>query len=247
MFVEGRSWRYEHLKPSFPDTEGQPPGYSSYEFVLRVEGEDFFDGRQCKKIVCEGQHEKIVCGQYETSLYGYGYEDGDKVMLYALFNDYAFYAPFPTEQWVTLYDFGVAKDNHCQMGAFLCNDMIVSDVGTVGIEGVAHRYWVFRDAGFPTWPVWYAVEGIGSSYGLFEFDNLITDGSGSRYLGCYDGEELLFSVDDFADLTPSDVININFEVGYKNKSNYYDLQGRQLKSLPSKGVYIQNGKKVVVK
>ena len=32
-----------------------------------------------------------------------------------------------------------------------------------------------------------------------------------------------------------------------NKTEYFDLQGRRLNDKPSKGIYIQNGKKVVIK
>lgn len=235
IFVEGRNWRYEHLKPDGQRESDGSEGYIKYDYVLKVGNDVLFDGHQCKEIICDFKD--------ETSLYAYGYEEDGCVMLYALFNEPAFYAPFPTGEWVTLYDFNVQKDSHCQMGAFLCSDMIVCEVGQVeDSQHISHGYISFSDAHNPSWPKRYVVEAIGSPFGLFEFTNLIADGSGSRFIGCYDGDTCLFSAEDFS-LT----MNISAIPRLVEKDVLHDLSGCKLQQKPSKGIYIKDGKKVLVK
>ena len=231
IFAEGRSWRYEHI---MPDRNGNGVEKTTQDYILKVGSDVSFDGRQCKEIISEGAE--------GTFLYGYGYEQDGCVMLYALFNEPAFYAPFPTEQWVKLYDFNVKEGDHCQMGAFVCTDMIVSEIGwTEDLLHSRHHYIGLSDARIPTWPTRYAVDGVGSSFGLYEFQNIIDNGSGSRFVGCYDGDKCIFSVDDFLSLsTCTGVVKAVTEVG-----DLYDLHGRRLATPPAKGVYIENGRKKI--
>ncbi|MBO4590845.1 MAG: hypothetical protein J5698_07745 [Bacteroidaceae bacterium] len=194
VLADGRNWRYEHLKPDNQRQEDGKEGYIKSDFVLKVGDNVSFDGHNCKEIISDGMDDR--------ELYAYGYEENGKVMLYALIDNPAFYALFPMEQWVTLYDFNVQKGSHCQMGAFVCNDMIVSEVGqTEDRNHESHRFFALSDARNPAWPKRYVVDGVGSSFGLFEFENLIEDGSSSRFVGCYDGETCLFSAEDFKTLS----------------------------------------------
>ena len=48
-------------------------------------------------------------------------------------------------------------------------------------------------------------------------------------------EVIVTGIDDYSIDTPS------------AKDTYYNLQGQQLKTAPQKGIYIRNGKKVVIK
>ena len=206
MFADGRNWRYEYLEPDGQSIDGKNEGYIKYDFAFKVGDDVLFDGHRCKEILTEGMNG--MEGIDGTSPFAYGYEEGGCVMLYALNNIPAFYAPFPTGQWVTLYDFNVQKDSHSQMGAFLCSDMIVSEVGMT--EDVYHRnhlYIGLSDARNSAWPKRYAIEGIGSSFGLFEFENIIDNGSGSRFVGCYDGDVCIFTADDFNDLTNTEPVD----------------------------------------
>lgn len=233
MFVEGRNWRYEHLEPDGQRGSDGSEGYTKYDYVLKVGGDVLFDGRQCKEVISDFKG--------ETLLYAYGYEEDGLVMLYALFNEPAFYAPFPTGQWVTLYDFNVQKDSHCQMGAFLCSDMIACEVGQVeDSQHISHGYISFSDARQPSWPKRYAVEAIGSPFGLFEFTNLITDGSNSRFVGCYDGDICLFSAKDL-----SLSMNLSAICPIVEHKDVFDLSGRKLERVPQRGIYIKNGKRFI--
>ena len=201
ILCDGRSWKYEYSETDWESLteeqklngDYQSLGRVTYNYWLRVEGNELFDGRQCKKIVYDGFN--------GTGLYGYGYEDDGRVMVYALKDEPAFCAQFPTEQWVMLYDFNVAKDSHCDMGAFWTRDLIVSVEGTVKVGDVDKRFIGLSDAQHPTWPLRYAVDGVGCSSGLYEFENIIDNGSSSRFVGCYDGDVCIFSAENFNALT----------------------------------------------
>lgn len=256
MLVDGHSWRYEHLTPNNENMareqtlNSESTKYAVQNFMLKVEGDAEFDGNQCKKIIFEGPDVNL--------LYAYGYEEDGKVMLYALSYDstpdalFAFYAPFPTGQWVTLYDFNADKDSHCEMAAFKGREMIVSEKGTHDVNGVSHDYIGLRIASYPSWPLYYALEGIGSSFGLYEFTNLITDGSGSRFVGYYDGETCLFSINDFNSLATGISITPSATKKDTNRQSiYYSISGLQLPAL-QRGINIVRmtdgkTKKVVIK
>ena len=70
----------------------------------------------------------------------------------------------------------------------------------------------------------------------------------SLLLSCYDGDECIFNIEDFLASFPA---GMNSTVtGYSNVSSdtpLYDLSGRRVQGTPKKGVYIQDGKKYVVR
>ena len=245
MFVEGRSWKYEYRVPDYEHmTEEQMQngtyGWLSQEYVLRVEGDTVADGRSCHKIMASGPW-----GKY---LYAIGYDEGDRVMLCAQREEPAFWAPFPQNQWVMLYDFGVSKASTSSMKAFVKDNVTVTGEGSVWVAGNSCRYLILERAQDKSW-VNYAVEGVGCSKGLFEFENIITNGSSSTFVGCYDGKNCIFTSKDFEKLsTKSSVVN---SLKMSENHNVFDLQGRQLpdsewsNSRMPKGIYIQNGRKVV--
>ena len=244
MLCNGRCWKYEYRELDWQSlTQEQIMngdygnlGLVTYGYELRVESSELFDGRQCKRIIYDGFN--------GTGLYGYGYEEDGLVMVYALTSEPAFYAPFPTEQWVMLYDFNASKDSHCYMAAFECRDLIVSMEDSVKV-GEAYRHFIgLSDARFKTEPLRFAVDGIGCASGLYEFDNIITNGSSSRFLGCYDGEACVFSAEDFKTLTTPTCIG---ETRHHDDAatTVYDLQGRRLTDKSHKGVYIKDRRKYV--
>jgi len=94
----------------------------------------------------------------------------------------------------------------------------------------------------------YWVEGIGSASSGIEADGLavqsILPGIYSYFVSCYENGECIFTADDFAKVAYTSQIET---VGHLESNSSYDLQGRRLKDKPASGVYIQNGKKRVVK
>ena len=85
------------------------------------------------------------------------------------------------------------------------------------------------------------VEGIGSlTYGFYGMYGPFLGYKGSALVDCVKGDAIFYHND-----TPSSATAIKKD---KMDSSYiHDLQGRRVNSLSAKGIYIQNGRKVVVK
>ena len=85
------------------------------------------------------------------------------------------------------------------------------------------------------------VEGIGSlTYGIIDYSNF--EGSSVVLLSCIQGSEVLYMHKD-----------VTTEVTWKDmekmtgKGLYHDLQGRRLADKPQRGVYIKDGRKVIIR
>ena len=68
--------------------------------------------------------------------------------------------------------------------------------------------------------------------------------------GVETGEETDFPADEFysdCDIDDATGIDTMSDVRSKTEDVYYDLQGRKLSGKPNKGIYIQNGKKIIIK
>jgi hypothetical protein len=92
----------------------------------------------------------------------------------------------------------------------------------------------------------YLIEGIGPSIGLTQPIGKDTGtGVGYRFLSCEDSNEQLLSEEDlYAHFYPSMIGATSNEPSF---NIFFTLQGRRLTGKPSKGVYIQDGKKRVMK
>ena len=95
----------------------------------------------------------------------------------------------------------------------------------------------------PTQHFCHWIEGIGSDCGLLL--SLPWDIEGSRPFEVFDNDVCIY---DHAEVFPvTDAINDISSVASEQLSQVFDLQGRCLSSKPKRGMYIQNGKKYVVK
>jgi hypothetical protein len=94
----------------------------------------------------------------------------------------------------------------------------------------------------------YLIEGIGPSIGLTQPIGKDTGtGVGYRFLSCEDSNEQLLSEEDlYAHFYPS-MIGATCSSNEPSFNIFFTLQGRRLTGKPSKGVYIQDGKKRVMK
>lgn len=84
------------------------------------------------------------------------------------------------------------------------------------------------------------VEGIGSMNYLT--NSIRFPGDYYTFLQCQIGENILFSQKDYNTLAVQKLI---IRRGNDSVSSIYDLHGRRLTGKPAKGLYIQNGKKVI--
>ena len=91
----------------------------------------------------------------------------------------------------------------------------------------------------------YWIEGIGCMNGPhfpFWWEAI---SSSSLLLSCYDGDECIFSIEDINQIT-------NIQSAIKNYSSYncheiFNLQGMKITKPQKNGLYIQNGRKHIVK
>ena len=98
------------------------------------------------------------------------------------------------------------------------------------------------------------VEGIGT-YDKFKKlgarrQIVVTDGNKVPFISCYENDNCIFEYVDFFTGFPwaEEILDIKDKPkAPTDNALMFDLQGRQLKSAPQKGIYIQNGKKVLAK
>ncbi len=99
------------------------------------------------------------------------------------------------------------------------------------------------------------VEGIGTydqylKIGGHKRDRYIIDGGRVPFIACYENDNCIFEYVDFVTGFPwaEEILDIKDKPkAPTDNALMFDLQGRQLKSAPQKGIYIQNGKKVLAK
>jgi len=86
------------------------------------------------------------------------------------------------------------------------------------------------------------VEGIGSMEGPIARWRWESTTPEHQMVSCMQGDTQLFSHIDFYQ-----TLSVNPVFSRPRASSFYDLQGCRLQDKPSKGVYIQDGKKYLVK
>ena len=245
MVVEGRKWNVVTINPAYPSeaTNGyydvlgrRGKVWGRYTYVL--EGDTVIGGITYKRLLSDG---KYVCGLRE--------EDG---RVYKRGNN----------SEGLLYDF------NAQPGDIFKNDecswMQVGQVRQVSVKGQNRRcldMYYYSCIGDPEegeelvviggyYVADYWIEGIGCTgypHNLFWFDII---GNYPLLVSVYDGDKCIFDIEEFGSIVATSVRDIPKATNERNISPdapIYDLQGRRLSAAPQKGVYIQNGKKKLVK
>ena len=94
------------------------------------------------------------------------------------------------------------------------------------------------------------IEGVGPGWMLDILDdpyfNVTADGYGRCIIDCSVNGKSIYRTTDY-DLQMTTSVPTPLRTDGITSSAFYDLQGRRLTDKPTKGVYIQNGKKVVIK
>lgn len=198
--------------------------WGSYNFQLQVKSDTIVEGRKCKQI--------------------WQIEDGYTVDEYIVFEeDRKVYRYMKKNKYRLLYDFG------CNVGDLISLDGIeeeakVNEIDTVECNGkrlrritVAKRY--EEDEPFEGSYVW--VEGVGSSK---FFDTSLP----YFFVSCEINGQTLYTDAVFS--PENGTINGMKSTGMvktPNDNSLYDLQGRTVTGTPNPGIYIQEGRKRVVR
>lgn len=235
MVVEGKTWHEISRAPQ-----------AFYDFTYYVSGDTVVDENDYKKLYI-----KVTVSRYSE-------EEGKQEEIYS--SDAAVWACLQEcdscvyilkhGERSMLYDFRLSIGDVAFDTDHLT--LTVTKVDTISVNGINRkRLWMKEaykdhDTGERTG---YWVEGIGSNFGL-EASHEWDATSMPMLYECLENSELVFSASDFSVPAWS-----GFETSLSDKSMQqvttaatYDLQGRRVTGQPPrKGLYIKNGKKVVIK
>ena len=234
MLVDGRAWNVVSIHPAEPPESDSTPGYYKdikgrwgvgWPSTLLLKGDTIMGGKTYKKLFLDGS---FICGLRE--------EGG------CIYECYLDYVPETLTFDINFLTGDVFKDevnDHSQME--------VRQVRTFSFSGINRRcldMWVYKeDLEIIDGLVDYWIEGIGCMFGPPSFPFWWEASSGSLLLSCYDGDKCIFSVEDLNLIT--NIQSATTKCLSNNHQGIHDLQGRQLNGIPQKGVYIQNGRKMV--
>lgn len=197
-----------------------------YDYYYILEGDTVIAGKNCLKM-----YSKNKDNQGEIRYEGALYEEDRKV--------YRFHQEIDVPE--VLYDFD------CQVGdtlPFQGAYLVIQAIESVEILGMSRKRYDFQAyvkvedsdeiivLGDGSW-----LEGIGS---MKDFYNMIPfDGNYNSLMACEMNGVMIYQ-------SPTAIQSVR---SYKPNTNgaYYDLQGRRLKAKPSHRVYIQNGKKRIMR
>jgi len=176
--------------------------------------------------------EKQISGDTDLLYYGAIREDGRKVFLVAKGCKY--------DKRMLLFDFGLKTGEKTEIGG--CG-IKVDAVDDTYSEGRRYRRMTIRliKNGKETGRTCHWTEGIGSDSGLL--DPLPWDANGKLQLVVRDSETTIYK----QPKETSTVETVHVPLADWKPETTYDLQGRRLTGAPRKGVYIRDGRKVVVK
>ena len=234
IVVEGRIWNVVSIHPAEqPDSGLIPPGYYQdikgrwgigFPHTFMLKGDTIMDGATYKKLFLD---DMFVSGLREEDgrVYERYWEDVPEQLI---FDFYLQSGDIFKDEVDDMFQMEVkqVRDVDVDGKSRKCMDMWAHMEGMEIVDGLVD-YWIegIGCMNGPHFPFWW--EAISSS---------------SLLLSCYDGDECIYSTEDI-----NQIINIQSTITKYPSDNLYDLQGRQLRHAPAKGVYIQDGKKWVVK
>ena len=190
-----------------------------YYTSLTVAGDTIIDDKHYKQIV------DVATGTVNCALR----EDGRRV--------YVNYSGHSGE--TLLYDFGLGLGDTFQFED--SSSATVVSVDTVMVGDRAFRALDVR-IGNESWPNWW-VEGVGSEF--FLTTNYFAVGNYYQLSSCLVNGETIFTLQDFQ--TALGIHEQPYKYGQETPSAIYNLHGHRLTGKPTKGVYIEDGRKMVGK
>jgi hypothetical protein len=197
-----------------------------YDYYYTLEGDTVVTGKDCLKLFSNNK-DNTGSVNYEGALY----EEDKKV--------YCFYPE--RDKASLLYDFGCEVGNVLHVNGV---ELVTQAIGAIDVNAKSVNRYDFQaqqtisDSEEPfvigkmSW-----IEGVGSTLDFFGM--LPLQGNYNSLVACeVNGEVIYQSATSIQGIKSS---NLNSD------GAIYDLQGRRLSSLPAKGLYIQNGKKRMVR
>ena len=234
MFKDGKTWNYQYIHYE-EESEDAPPTEIRYDVSYVIDGDTLLEGKTYKKLY------RLVAQTGARDFAGAWREED--LQVYTM--EWQHIPLYPGEIYDLnvpgrLYDFTDSEykfENDTKHGC---------SIDTIMVHN--HLFRRFNFSNFMLTVSW--VEGVGGRDGLlFNKYRLPPDClcDFEYFVSCYEDDECVFTVKDF-DAAPYDastsIGNIRLD---SLKGSVTDLQGRQLQDKPERGVYIQDGRKYVVK
>ena len=242
LVVEGRLWNMVSLHPAEMPEPGTEQDYykdlkgrwcKGYPFQLVLEGDTMMTGKTYKKMMrIQADEKRFICGLRQDGDCVYGcYQNGGSEELF--------------------FDFGLNEGDIFLDSNDDFDKMLVNQADKIVVNGIECRrlfMWFYEEGaeiidGFVN--IW--IEGVGGVIGgpAFPFQWAVI-GNQTMVLSCYQENELLYSAEDHNVPPVTESIADN-KLFLNSSSQIFDLQGRRLKAVPEKGVYIRGGRKIVSK
>lgn len=220
---------------------GNPSGADIFYF--RLQGDTLVNNQDCLKLYSQNRYNNgKTC--YEGALF----EKDKRVYIYK---------PGASECNL-LYDFSLKSGEEVvfyQNSSYSHGIYAIADVYELH-AGKLYRAMVFYEVERQSGEVHFYrylgnwIEGVGPGWMLDILDdpyfNVTADGYGRCIIDCSVNGKSIYRTTDY-DLQMTTSVPTPLRTDGITSSAFYDLQGRRLTTQPTKGVYIQNGKKVVIK
>ncbi len=240
LVEEGRTWNILSLHPTeeplpgkegenfYRDLQGHPCIGYPYEYTLN--GDTVMNGQTYKKLT-----------KTDSSTFCFGLrQEGDRV--YCCDN-------VDSPEYL-VFDFGLNSGDIFTDQVNSLNKMRVERIDTIAVNGVERRVfimWSFSDNpeivdGMVD--VW--IEGIGCSKGPFSPFWWTATSSSYLLIDCYQGGQQLITSENFITAISANIHSLS-RISVEGPPHIFDLQGRCINGKPSKGVYIEGGRKVLIK
>ena len=236
LLSESKIWTMRYHLSLAPDA-GDVYKFSEY----RLAGESVINGIPFKRVQIRNRDDgEEFPDEWKDEYFSIGQDDGK---IYMKYND--------DDNIFAVMDFSLKKgdtfvlapdpDPYSQMNFYVTE---VTDTVLVSSTDKTPRKCLHLQVGdMPGMDeVW--IEGIGSLYGGLEGTvRYLKVGSFPNLMSCTDEDQVLYKYSD-----PSGISVQHASSGsIRGDAPVYNLQGQRVESVPRKGVYIQNGKKVVMK
>ena len=237
---EGKEWFYQHDHVEMSEDFEQhiTTDYVSY----KLKGDTVIDGKDYMKMY-------------------FIFQNGSRYMLAMREENKQVFMRLPGDEDKLLFDFGMQVGESYEFphwGNNNPNDLLtLESIRKEAIRGrnlIAMKYAHEKDR-------WVTiVEGVGSTQGWKLMDQDIQYPTGAYsydteyFLYCAVDDKIFATVEDIGDIIRAEDINSGIPQGtpaaspvFSPMQQFFDLQGRRLQQRPQQGVYIQNGRKQVVR
>ena len=255
---EGKVWKCVETEEGFEDVGNATYVYElTVTFDLRIKGDTVIDGQTYKKV-----YRDDICEDKEMQITGIGSQGQESISKHRDIGTTRLYTEFLREEdkrvfarranknsEYLLYDFTLNAGNQLP-GGFPNSGSMISSIDVVLAQGQYFRRFHLQPRNWGNYVLMW-IEGVGHPSGLF--DSVMASLNDTKIIelqSCYEDGECIFTKEDFDNLAVTAGMDDLYSPNMSDKTTNgrcYDLHGRLLRGKPSKGLYIKDGRKRIVR